>query len=143
MYLKFENPNDVYCNVSSQRLDSKFSLKSFGATISPSMPVEVSLEYLVQWRMANIALIAFTVVVMVSVYCLARYLATMYQVKSDPPTVKSRYANTRQQQQRQPHQVSSRTVATQSMCTYRRKLTTPRFEWISPRNEDGVWAHQD
>ena len=35
---------------------------------------------------------------------------------------------------------NTRTVATQSMCTYRRKLATPRFEWIAPRGEDGAWV---
>ncbi len=37
----------------------------------------------------------------------------------------------------------TRTVATQSMCTYRRKLATPRFEWIVPRGEDGAWIDED
>ena len=36
--------------------------------------------------------------------------------------------------------VKWRTVATQSMCTYRRKLSVPRFDFISPRQEDGCWV---
>ena len=34
---------------------------------------------------------------------------------------------------------STRTMATQSMCTYRRHLATPRFDYIAPRKEDGAW----
>ena len=34
--------------------------------------------------------------------------------------------------------MKTRTVATQSMCTYKRKRQTPRFEWIQDRR-DGVW----
>ena len=33
---------------------------------------------------------------------------------------------------------STRTMATQSMCTYRRHLATPRFDYIAPRKEDGA-----
>ena len=38
-----------------------------------------------------------------------------------------------------------RTIATytQCMCTYSRLLSTPRFEYISPRREDGAWGHGD
>ena len=36
----------------------------------------------------------------------------------------------------------TRTVGVQSMCTYRRDLTTPRFEWITPRKLDKVDVHQ-
>ena len=36
--------------------------------------------------------------------------------------------------------ITTRTVSTQGMCTYRRKLANPRFEWIAPRGEDGVWV---
>ena len=32
----------------------------------------------------------------------------------------------------------TRTVGVQSMCTYRRDLTTPRFEWITPQKLDKV-----
>ena len=32
----------------------------------------------------------------------------------------------------------TRTVGVQSMCTYRRDLATPRFEWITPKNLDKV-----
>eukprot|EP00974_Lingulodinium_polyedra_P056919 5475279-Lingulodinium_polyedra.AAC.1 len=31
----------------------------------------------------------------------------------------------------------ARTMATQSMRRYRRDLSTPRFEWIAPKNMDG------
>ena len=34
----------------------------------------------------------------------------------------------------------TRTVTTQSMCTYKRKMATPRFEWIEQRGEDGAWS---
>ena len=34
--------------------------------------------------------------------------------------------------------MKTRTVATQSMCTYKRKRLTPIFEWIEDRR-DGVW----
>ena len=99
------------------------------------MPIKVSLEYLVPWRVTSVMLIAFTLFVTVSVFFLVRYLGTLSEVPTDSPTAQTQteYANN----------VSVRTVATQSMCTYRRKLATPRFEWISPRHEDGVWVHHD
>ena len=34
----------------------------------------------------------------------------------------------------------TRTVTTQSMCTYKRKMATPRFEWIEQRGEDEAWS---
>ena len=34
--------------------------------------------------------------------------------------------------------LTTRTVATQSMCTYKRKWHVPRFEWIEDQR-DGVW----
>lgn len=37
-------------------------------------------------------------------------------------------------------EVEVRTVATQSMVTYRRTLNTPRFEWIEGRDADGAWV---
>ena len=39
--------------------------------------------------------------------------------------------------------ISVRTVCTQSMCTYRRKLATPRFEYIAPQFADGAWVHNN
>ena len=37
----------------------------------------------------------------------------------------------------------ARTMSAQSMCAYRILLSTPRFEYISPRREDGAWEHGD
>ena len=36
-----------------------------------------------------------------------------------------------------------RTVCTQSMCTYRRRLANPRFEHIAPQHIDGAWVHRN
>ena len=58
VYLVFENPNGMQCGVPSPCLASKFSLKVFGITISSSVPIRVSVEYLVPWNATAAAAVA-------------------------------------------------------------------------------------
>ena len=61
--------------------------------------------------------------------------------------ITNRGSSTRARSRMSPHmtieftdrRMTTRTVATQSMCTYRRKLATPVFEWIARMGDDGVW----
>ena len=51
-----------------------------------------------------------------------------------PREAEGRTANT------QTHQPETRTIQTQSMVTYRRELSTPRFAVLAER-EQGAWEH--